>query len=236
MPWCPTPVLEFQVASQSSRPHPDRGRPEMQSSRPRLEIGVRSFPTYLWVVELLGQRAPDHGQQVPTSRAAPEGSCLTRWARPAPRFGSRQPAATAARLPAEVSPAPPGSSPAGRRLLRDVRSHAGVPAHCQGQTGPEAPDPVQPLAEFPHLGDQRERAELQHAHPPARRPPTPVSPLALPATPPPLTNRGRLLPAAIVGRSSSAPTVQSRPTSSGEAGGAGARRARAGAFGGPPHS
>lgn len=159
-----TRVLQFQVVTQGGSPHPDCGRPKLQPPPPRLDVGARSFHIQLWVVELLWQGAPDHWRHVPVSRVAPK--LPPGPARPDPGVGS--PAAATA----QVSPAPPSSRPAGRRLLRDVRRHAGVSTHRQGQSSPEAPHAAQSLAELPHLGGQRAAAAGARptGHPPGRPP------------------------------------------------------------------
>jgi hypothetical protein len=129
---------------------------------------------------------------------------------------------------ARLSPASPKSGPAGCRLLRDVRSHASVLAHGQGQPSPEAPHPAQPLAELQHLC-KRKRANRAAAGPRVHL--RGACPLARP--PLPRTSRCRLVPAAVVGRSSSADALHGRLASSQ---GAGARRWRAGTGWGVPHS
>lgn len=87
--------------------------------------------------------------------------------------GLPQPGRPLAAAAAPLSPASPNAGPAGRRLLRDIGCHAGVPAHCQGQPCPEAPHPAQSLAKLPNLCDRR-RAELyRDPATPARPPPSP---------------------------------------------------------------
>lgn len=60
------------------------------------------------------------------------------------------------------SPASPNASPAGCRLLRDVRCHTGVPTHSQGQPGPEASHPAQPLTKLPNLCGRQPDSRLSY--------------------------------------------------------------------------
>lgn len=142
----------------------------------------------------LGCRGAEPGSPQPRVTSTCEQSS-PKASRPAP--GVARPPAAAAATAAPLSPALPSSGPAGRRLLREVRRHAGVPAHRQGQPGPEASHSAQPLAELPHLGAKREPGGAgarapRRARAPAPATPAPYSPAGagwspqrLPAAPPP---------------------------------------------------
>lgn len=123
---------------------------------------------HLWIVELLCQGGSNHGQQVPASTAALQAPAWPCQSAPSPNLGLTRPPG---RRSAQLSPAPPGSSPAGCCLLCDVRGHTGVPTHRQGQPGPEAPDPAQPFTQLPHLVCRESRwscssCPLTHPTPP----------------------------------------------------------------------